>query len=133
MLDLSPILADMLNLLAVAITTAATYGVWLASRWIKQRAGIELDDVHRANINTAIENGIFWATARVNELLEPGASEIAIKNEMAHQMAEYVTARVPDALKNFGIDEAGTRQLVLSRLEAIWGESDITAPDDPGL
>ena len=126
--DFTASLGPLLELLGAALVAVATYGVYYLSRWAKTKYGFEIDDEARANINTALENGIFWATNKVNQELGDELDDVIIKNAMVAAMAQYVSDRVPDSLESFGITEEGVKQLVESRLEAIWGAAEIEGP-----
>lgn len=92
---------------------------WLAARAIRiftDKTGVEIDAHTRQYLYEAIYNGISYARGKLDDLAHDKLSDIEIKNATIAGAVSYVSAKVPDALARFGIDEDALKDLVEARL-----------------
>lgn len=110
-IQLAPLVDTAASLLAALLLGL---GAWLIQRvaaWLK----LAEDDKVRLYLEEALHNAIAFAR---NKAIQQGQriDEIEVRSQVVANAANYAIARVPDALKRFGIDEDGVRDLVLARL-----------------
>lgn len=108
--DVGPVVDTLLGSLAAAVMTLAG---WALARLAK-RLGLEADGEVRRYLETAIYNAVAFAVARLRD--EGKSITLDVKSEIVARATSYVIARVPDAVKRFGLDEASIGHLVEARL-----------------
>lgn len=109
--DITPLLNTLIDLLAVV---ALTVGTWAAHKY-GTKVGIEKDSEIRKYLDEAILNGINFAATKLKAAGD-NIDEIELKNQRLAEAANYVVKGVPDALKHFKIDEARLKTLIEARL-----------------
>ena len=120
---LAPLIAQLLPLLGALMLGVGSWAAKRAADWLK----LSNDARVREYLNEAIENGVAWAEAEMTRRLlslasagqpapaaSPGDWHIA-----AQDAAGYVAARVPDALRHFGVTPGGLEQIVKTRLSGV--------------
>ena len=102
-MDLTPIIMEIVSPVAAALITAL---IWR----IGQRFGLEID---RRVLLDAIE-------AKAGELVAKhgGALSITARSEAVNDLASYVIARTPDAMRRLGLDRIALQEIILTRLGA---------------
>jgi len=119
---LAPMLDQLVMLLGGLLLGAATWAAKRAADWLK----LSSDDRVRGYLLEVVENAIAWAEFEArNRLAEALADDAPIdaaakaRGNVIELAAGYVSARVPDALKHFGITPDGLRQIVQTRLSGV--------------
>lgn len=110
-IDLGPLLSVLATLALAALGAA---GTWLAARvasWLK----LNEDSQVRGYLEAALDNAVTYGRNVADARLKDGLA-INVHSTVVAEAANYAIARVPDALKRFGLDEAGVRSLILARL-----------------
>lgn len=118
-IDFSPIINELALAVATVASAALLYLAKLGRDWFKARTGVELqisDEQMRAVLDKAIQYGIALAVGRLS-----GKATLTVANAQVAQIANYVIAAVPGALKNFGITEERLQDMIRARLIA-WTE-----------
>lgn len=121
-IDLRPLLDGVVFpiLVAVLAPLLTFFGV-AAVNAVAKAAHITVDDKARGVIETAINNGLSLAVAK----LQPAADQVAqlhTNNAMISEVAAYVLPKVPDALARLGITPAHLGELIQARIanQARW-------------
>lgn len=119
---LAPILDQLIMLAGGILLGVGTWAAKRAADWLK----LSNDARVRAYLLGVVETAVGWAQdeaarrlqlARAKELTgEPARAPDAAAASAVELAAGYVAARVPDALKHFGITPDGLRQIVQTRL-----------------
>jgi len=115
-IDFTPILNELALAVATVASAALLYLAKLGRDWFKARTGVELqisDEQMRAVLDKAIQYGIALAVGRLGN-----RAQLAVSNAQVAQIANYVIAAVPGALKNFGITEERLQDMIRARLIA---------------
>lgn len=119
---LAPVLDQLVILAGGVLLGAATWAAKRAADWLK----LSSDDRVRAYLMDVVENAVAWAEfearTRIAEALADDApvdAKEAAKEDVVDLAAGYISARVPDALKHFGITPDGLRQIVQTRLSNV--------------
>ena len=115
-IDFTPILNELALAVATVVSAALLYLAKLGRDWFKARTGVELqisDEQMRAVLDKAIQYGIALAVGRLRD-----RAQLAVSNAQVAQIANYVIAAVPGALKNFGITEERLQDMIRARLIA---------------
>lgn len=99
----SALLALLFALGSVAITRLLT--------WLR----LSEDAKVREYLDEALRNAIAFAQAKVQARM-PQAIPAETRGAVIAEATAYATAHVPDALKRFGVDSDGVRDLVAARL-----------------
>lgn len=107
--SLAPAIDAVLAALAALLLALGTFAIQRLLGWLK----LSQDEKVRAYLEDALQNGIAFARARVSSR---AVGSIDVKSAVVAEAANYAIARVPDALKRFGIDQDGVRDLVQARL-----------------
>lgn len=96
---LAPIISVLIAILVPAFATALV-------RWF-QKLGLDIEAQHRDALQSALTNAALIALARGSR---NGATAAAVN---------YVRKSVPDAVKQFGLDDARILELVKPRITAV--------------
>ena len=115
-IDFTPILNELALAVATVASAALLYLAKLARDWFKAKTGVELqisDEQMRSVLDKAIQYGIALAVGRLGN-----RAQLAVPNAQVAQIANYVIAAVPGALKNFGITEERLQDMIRARLIA---------------
>jgi len=115
-IDFTPILNELALAVATVASAALLYLAKLARDWFKARTGVELqisDAQMRSVLDKAIQYGIALAVGRLGS-----RAQLSVSNAQVAQIANYVIAAVPGALKNFGITEERLQEMIRARLIA---------------
>lgn len=110
-IDLSPILNLGIDLLAVVLMAL---GTWALAR-LGRKFGLESDDRIRVYLDEALMRAVDWAKEKARQRGEDLAV-IEVRHKAIAEAANEVIARVPDAVRHFGLDEARVTKLIESRL-----------------
>lgn len=127
-IDFSPILNELALAVATVASAALLYLAKLARDWFKAKTGVELqisDEQMRAVLDKAIQYGIALAVGRLGS-----KATLTVGNAQVAQIANYVIAAVPGALKNFGITEERLQDMIRARLVA-WTEGKTKVEIEP--
>jgi hypothetical protein len=113
---LSPILNELIQLLASAILGLGSWAIVRVLRWLR----LSEDEKVRGYLNAALDNAVGWAVADLRRRmpsaeLGPGVGHAA-RVGVVNEAASYIAQRVPDALKRFGVTPEGVRDMVEKRL-----------------
>ena len=110
-IDMAPMVDTAASLLSAMLLAGGLWVIRRALAWLQ----LSEDEKVRAYLETALQNAITFARNRV---VAGGAehAQIEVRNQVVAEATSYIVARVPDALKRFGIDEEAARDLVLARL-----------------
>ena len=114
MVDPSPILEVLIELLAAGLMA---FGTWAIAR-LSTKLKLSSDSEVRKYLQDALERGVSFAVGVASEKAKD-VSEIQVRNEMVRDAANYVIAKTPDALKRLGVTDEAVRDLVRARLAAI--------------
>jgi hypothetical protein len=114
----------------VDLTPVVSYGVELlfggillpvlgwAARRLSQSLRISDDDQVRRYLEQALLNALEFA--RELALQQGGnLADVQVRNRLVEDAANYVMPRVPDALKRFGIEPDGLREMLTARLGSV--------------
>jgi len=115
-IDFTPILNELALAVATVVSAALLYLAKLGRDWFKARTGVELqisDEQMRAVLDKAIQYGIALAVGRLGS-----RAQLSVSNAQVAQIANYVIAAVPGALKNFGITPERLQDMIRARLIA---------------
>lgn len=115
-IDFTPILNELALAVATVASAALLYLAKLARDWFKAKTGVELqisDAQMRSVLDKAIQYGIALAVGRLGD-----RAQLSVSNAQVAQIANYVIAAVPGALKNFGITEERLQEMIRARLIA---------------
>lgn len=115
MIDFGPLLDALLPLAAALLTALSP----LVARWIMTLTRLnklEADDKVRAYLEVALDRGIQYGLGKTQAWRGKAALTLDIQNEAIATGAQYVLARVPDALNHFKLDEQAVKDLVRARL-----------------
>lgn len=108
-INFAPLVNDVL-IPAVATVLTVVAG-WLATKvagWLNLKSDQEV----RTYLEWALQQAIAYGKAKV-----PNSLAIDAKSEIVAGAANYAINAVPDALKRFGIDEAGLKRMIEARLD----------------
>lgn len=110
---MSAILEALLQILAAGVLALGGYAIQRLAAWLRLREDSEV----RAYLNQALDRAVELALAEARGRL-PTYSRIAHPeiNVAVERAAEYVAARVPDALRRFGVERPALRDMVSARL-----------------
>lgn len=115
LIDLGPILDQVVMLLAAALLAVGTWAV----KKVSDKFGLENDDKIRQYLLSAVERGVEFGKHKAEEAVgDADWSKVDVKNEMVAYAATYVLTKVPDAVKRFNLTEEGVRDLILAKLGA---------------
>lgn len=123
-IDFSPILTELSLALASAAGVALLYLLKLARDWFKAKTGVQIqisDDQIRQVLDKAIQYGIALVLGRLES-----RARFAVSNAQVAQIANYVIAAVPGALKNFGITPERLQDMIRARIAA-WTDGEVKA------
>jgi hypothetical protein len=123
-IDFEVIVAELMPYVAAAVSAGLLYLLKLARDWFKAKTGVELqisDEQMREVLDKAIQYGIALVMGRL-----AGRAQIAISNAQVAQIANYVIAAVPGALRNFGITPERLQDMIRARIIA-WSDGGISA------
>lgn len=115
-IDLSPLTGPLIELVAAAVIAALGVGLKLVLNLVALKTGLQVEEAQRVKINEALENAVIYAKGRVNDWAQ-ARDNVAVKNALVAQGAEYVLKAVPEALAYLDVDPDGVASLVETRLE----------------
>lgn len=129
--DLSPIVSPLVQVASAILSVIVPvigWGVWriVAHRWGLE--GLKLEEQYRANIDTAF--GLAMANARAKGLDLSKNLSIDAKNQVAAELANYVAAKFPDAVKDLKVEDR-LKDMALTRIGLLDLQRDGVVP--PGL
>jgi hypothetical protein len=107
-IDLSPLLQQLLELLAVALLVMTTWIANSTRKWV----GEKNSELLGARLKETIKNGIAYG---VNHI-EKEKPTINVKDSITAYAAQYVIDRVPDTLKHFNITQDSLAKMIEARL-----------------
>jgi len=123
-IDFAPILNELMLAVAMVLSAGLMYLAKMARDWFKAKTGVELqisEEKMREYIDKAIQYGIALVLPKVS-----GKAKITVGNEQVAQIANYVIAAVPDAIKAFGITPERLQDMIRARLNA-WTDGPAAA------
>ncbi len=123
-IDLRPVLDQVLAAIAAALGAGLLYLLKLARDWFKARTGVQLqisDEQVREVLDKAIQYGIALVVGRLGE-----RAQFAVSNTQIAAVANYVIAATPDALARFGITPDRLQDMIRARLVA-WSDGATSA------
>jgi len=125
LVDLSPLLLQLLSVVGVAVLAIAGWAV----KKVADKFGLENDAKIREYLLSAVERGVEFGKHKAEEKLgDANWAKIDVKNELVASAAGYVLKKVPDALKKFKLTEDDVKDLILSKLGASNEETAATKP-----
>lgn len=125
MIDFGSIIALLYDLLSAAFFAAVSVAVPFAVNWILEKTKLDKivgDDLTRNYLYEALERGILFAKAEVDQKVEKidGNIDLGIDSPLVSIAVSYVLDAVPEGLERFNInDEESVRKLVTARLEDV--------------
>jgi hypothetical protein len=110
-LDLTPLLQAVVGIGGALLSVAGTWAI----SWIGARAKLDADSRVRDYLHEALDLAIQYATATA---LDAGRDtvQVDVRNQIIADAGTYAAARVPSALKHFGIDAGGLADMLRARL-----------------
>jgi hypothetical protein len=104
------VINTILPILAVLLTALVPFAV---AAFVKlfQKLGIDIEAQHRQALQSALENAVAAALAGKKDTLE-AQGFLSLGNPLMGIALSYVFRSVPDAIKKFGLDEAGIIELL---------------------
>lgn len=124
--DLTPIVTTALEFIAVVFGAAATWALRLLMRKLRLSADNEV----RLYLEAALQAGLGAGLAKARNMATD-TPKIELKSAVVAEAANYAIARVPDALKRFGLTDDAVREMVLARLERAAGVDPTPVPPSP--
>lgn len=124
--NVTPVLNAGLEILAGLALALASLAAHKLVGWLK----LSSDDKVRSYLDDAIEGALQYGLGKVGALQANGAFNVELQDKAVQLALGYVTAHVPDAVKHFGLDEAGVERLVLSKLGE-WNLAGTARPVPP--
>jgi allantoicase len=113
-IDLTPILAIIIDLLAAALMAL---GGWALAK-MGRKFGLEADDQVRIYLGEALAGGIGWAKEQARKRGDDFAI-IEVRSRLVAEAGQYVIERVPDAVERFGLNPARIERLIEARLGGV--------------
>lgn len=123
-IDLRPVLDQVLAAVAAALGAGLLYLLKLARDWFRAQTGVQLqisDEQVREVLDRAIQYGIALVVGRLGE-----RAQVAVSSAQLAAIANYVIAAVPDALARFGITPERLQDMIRARLVA-WTDGTVRA------
>lgn len=111
-IDLSPILTDVIQALAVLLLALGSWAI----KKLMTKLGLEHDDKIRGYLEEALLNGIEFAKKKAGDAAQ-SLHSIEVKDKVVADAANYVAKGVPDALRHFGITDERLKEMLLARLQ----------------
>lgn len=121
LIGFQPLIAETV-MLAVAALLA-----WLV-KIVRDRFGIEIEAKHREALQSALNNAINLAIAKVIPVPGGGAKVIFDTVADLDVAVKYVKDSVPDAVKRFGLDDARIEELLKPKLAAVAVDTEKNKP-----
>lgn len=128
LIDFTPILNELALAVAAAAGTGLLYVLKLVRDWFKAKTGVELqisDEQVREVLDRAIQYGIALVVGKLGE-----RAHLAVSNAQLAQIANYVIAAVPGALKNFGITPERLQDMIRARI-VVWTDGAVPVQPAP--
>lgn len=112
--DFKPVLDALLQLAAAVLMVLGSWGITR----LMQKLQLDKDALIRGYLDAAMRNALAYALEHARA---EGAkvSEIAVRNKVVADAANYVLGRTPDAVKHFGLTEDAVRAMLIARLPAL--------------
>src|SRR3990167_3725483 len=93
---------QMISILVLALTTLVTGAVPLILIWLKRKWGLEVDEKQRAQLTSAIQNGIKYGAAVAKDAIKTRAvSNEDLHDFQLHATQRYLETNAPGSLKYF--------------------------------
>lgn len=130
MIDFSPFVADLFEVVQVVVLGLAGVLATYATRWVLKKThldGLIQEDLIRNYLYTALENAIKFGIAQAETKVADKAS-VDFKNEILATAVNYILTKVPDAIAHFGLSDEAIRDLLVARLTDYLG---MDAPEVP--
>lgn len=115
-LDLSPLTLELVKLAFAALLAALTVGARVLYTTLKEKWGLEVEQAQRDKVNEAIQFALQYAETKVASAVD-AKDNVEVKNQMVATAAEYVMAKIPDALDRLGVTPESVADLVEARIE----------------
>ena len=113
-IDLTPILNLGIDALAVVLVAL---GGWVLAR-LGRKFGLEADDQVRVYLGEALAGGVGWAKEQAKRRSEDIA-HVEVRDRAVAEAGNYVIARVPDAVRHFGLNQTKVEALIAARLGGV--------------
>lgn len=123
-IDFTPIIQYVLPVVLLVLTGVA---VWLGSaaiNYFQAKTGVTLGADARGLINDAIQRGIKFAEAQINEQVSRLDPKVTVSHPIVAQASNYVIQAVPDALVKAGVTQEALAQKILAELPAVPSQTD---------
>ena len=121
-IHIQPLLELLIDYGFVAITAVVLWIVGTVLGKFSKKLGVEIDEKTRGYLDIAIINGISWAKYKVRGGVG-GIDSPTVESAVIAETANYVLAKVPDALKHFKITPDGLNSLIVARLPRAGGSN----------
>ncbi len=122
MIDLTPLFGPAIEVLAGLLLMVGMWSIAWAGRKLKFSAEVDKlvgDSKVREYLEAGLARAIDYGKDRaVKELGKARVAKIEVENEAVEQAANYMIARVPEALARLGVTKEGVKDLVRARLPA---------------
>lgn len=123
-IDFTPLIQFVLPVVLIVLTGVV---VWLgkaAVNYFQAKTGITLNTDARALIDAAIQRGIKFAEAQLNQQVSRLDPKVTVNHPIVAQAANYAIQAVPDALIRAGVTQEALAQKILAELPAVPGATD---------
>lgn len=111
-IDFTPILSQLLQLLGLLLVGAATWAAKKACDYF----GLKQDDSARALIATAVQNGVKYAEGKLSTEVSKLDPQVTVSSPIVAEAANYVIGHVPDALTRLGVTQQQLSEKILAQL-----------------
>lgn len=116
-IDLSPILAPVLDVLFPMFGVVLLYFAKRALSAFEDRTNIQLDDQLKGRLNEALMNGVMYGKSKIKEKYSNRPLTIETQNEIVGQAVSYAVKAVPVAIDYFGLTPGRIIELAEARLQ----------------
>lgn len=111
-IDFTPILQQLIQLLGLVLMGLATWAVKKASDYF----GLKQDDSARALIETAVKNGVKYAEGKLSGEVSKLDPAVTVNSPFVAEAANYVIGHVPDALTRLGVTQQQLSEKILAQM-----------------
>lgn len=118
LLNLSSVWDFVINTAVAAILAAGTWGISTVAAVLKKKTGIDIDAQYQAMLHDAMERGVHYAAAKMQEL-SGKYTQVEVDNAIVRMAAEYVISKMPETIAHFGLTTQGVQDLVTAKLATI--------------
>lgn len=105
------VLDAILPILAILLTALVPFAVGLFVKMF-QKFGVDIEAKYREALQSALENAVATALAGKDKNEVQTQGFLSLGNPLMGIALSYVLRSVPDAVKKFGLDEAGIIELL---------------------